>query len=91
MNKKELAAMTAERLGIAKKDGEAAVNAVLELITEAVARGEKVQLVGFGTLEARSRLVHKGTTIGEAPSAELREVQTIQFRPGKQLREAITE
>ncbi len=89
MNKKELAAAMSLRLGMSKKEAEAALDTALELVTETVAGGDKVQLVGFGTLEVRSRKVRKGTVIGQAGSGMLQEVPTLQFRPGKELREAI--
>ena len=55
MNKVELVASVAEKTGLAKKDAEKAVSAVLESIVNAVAVGDKVQLVGFGTFEVRER------------------------------------
>ena len=51
MNKTELIAAVAENAGMSKKDGEKAVNAVLEAITGALVAGDKVQLVGFGTFD----------------------------------------
>ena len=55
MNKVELVASVAEKTGLAKKDAEKSVSAVLESIVNAVAGGDKVQLVGFGTFEVRER------------------------------------
>lgn len=55
MNKVELIAAVAEKAGLSKKDAEKAVAAILESIEEAVAAGDKVQLVGFGTFEVRAR------------------------------------
>ena len=55
MNKTELVAAVAAKAGLAKKDAAAAVDAVLDSIKETVAAGKKVQLVGFGTFEARKR------------------------------------
>ena len=53
MNKAELSAAVAEKIGASKKVSEQAVNAVFETITEALAKGEKVQLVGFGSFEVK--------------------------------------
>ena len=53
MNKTELVAAVAEKAEISKKDADSAVNAVIESIIEAVASKDKVQIVGFGTFEAR--------------------------------------
>lgn len=55
MNKSELIASVAEKSEISKKDAEKAVAAFLDTVVEAVAAGEKVQLVGFGTFEQRQR------------------------------------
>ena len=55
MNKTELIAAVAEKAEISKKDADSAVNAVIESIIEAVASKDKVQIVGFGTFEARER------------------------------------
>ena len=63
MNKSELVAAVAAKAEITKKDADAAVNAVIASITETLAAGEKVQLVGFGTFEVRSR----GARVGRDP------------------------
>lgn len=55
MNKTELIASVAEKSGLAKKDAEKAVAAIIDSITETVAKDEKVQIVGFGTFELRTR------------------------------------
>ncbi len=55
MNKNELISVVAEKTGLSKKDSEKALNATLDAITAAVANGEKVQLIGFGTFELRER------------------------------------
>ena len=55
MNKNELISAVAEKTGLSKKDSEKALNATLDAITAAVANGEKVQLIGFGTFELRER------------------------------------
>ncbi|MEZ3469853.1 MAG: HU family DNA-binding protein, partial [Schaedlerella sp.] len=55
MNKTELVAAIAENAEISKKDAEKAVKAFVEVITEELKKGEKVQLVGFGTFEVTSR------------------------------------
>lgn len=60
MNKTELIAKVAEKSDLTKKDAEKAVSAVIDTIVEAVAEGEKVQIVGFGTFEQRSRKERSG-------------------------------
>lgn len=55
MNKTELVAAVAAKAGISKKDADAAVAAVFASVTDALANGDKVQLIGFGTFEVRER------------------------------------
>ena len=55
MNKGELIAALAAKTEMTKKDSETALNAVLDVIAESMAKGEKVQLIGFGTFEAKNR------------------------------------
>ena len=63
MNKTELVAIVAENSGMTKKDAERVINASIDTITAALIRGEKVQLSGFGTFEAKERK----TRIGRNP------------------------
>ena len=60
MNKAELVAALAAKTGDTKKASEAAVNAFVDVVTEALKKGEKVQLVGFGSFEVRKRAARKG-------------------------------
>ena len=60
MNKAELIGSVAEKAGMSKKDAEKAVNAVFASVGDALANGEKVQLVGFGTFEVRERAARTG-------------------------------
>lgn len=60
MNKAELVASIAEKSSLTKKDAEAALNAFMKTVEEALAGGEKVQLVGFGTFEVRERKAREG-------------------------------
>lgn len=60
MNKTELIAAVAEKTGLSKKDADNAVNVMLDTIMESVAKDEKVQIVGFGTFELRSRSERQG-------------------------------
>lgn len=60
MNKTELISAVAEKTGLSKKDADNAVNAMLNTVMESVAKGEKVQIVGFGTFELRSRSERQG-------------------------------
>ncbi len=60
MNKVQLVAAVAEKAELSKKDAEKAVAALLDTVVEAVAAGDKVQLIGFGTFEARKRDARTG-------------------------------
>ena len=60
MNKAELVAAVAEKTNFTKKDAETAINAVVASIEEALVKGEKVQLIGFGTFETRERKARQG-------------------------------
>ena len=60
MNKAELVSSIAEKSGLTKKDAELALNAFMNTVEEALAKDEKVQLVGFGTFDVRERKARKG-------------------------------
>ena len=60
MNKAELVAAIAEKANFTKKDAETALNAVTASIEDALVKGEKVQLIGFGTFETRERKARQG-------------------------------
>ena len=60
MNKTELVAAVAAKADISKKAADAAVAAVIDSVAEALAKGEKVQLIGFGTFEVRERAAKEG-------------------------------
>ncbi|MEG1395912.1 MAG: HU family DNA-binding protein, partial [Oscillospiraceae bacterium] len=60
MNKAELINASAEKAGLSKKDTETAVNAAIDVITAALAGGDKIQLVGFGAFEVKARAERMG-------------------------------
>ena len=60
MNKADLIAAIAAKTGETKKSAEASVNAFVDVITESLVKGDKVQLVGFGSFEVRKRAARKG-------------------------------
>ncbi len=89
MNKAELIAAVAEKAGFAKKDAEKAVTAVFAAIEEALARGDKVQLVGFGTFEVRERAARTGRNPQTGEEIQIAATRVPAFRAGKALKEAI--
>ena len=88
MNKTELVAAVAEKAEISKKDADSAVNAVIESIIEAVASKDKVQIVGFGTFEARERKekIGKNPRTGEEIKTAASVVPA--FKAGKAFKDA---
>ena len=73
MNKAELVACVAEKTGFTKKDAELAVNAFVSSVEEALVKGEKVQLIGFGTFEPEQESPEKAAT-PESPAKSSRSV-----------------
>ena len=89
MNKAELVEAVAEKTGLTKKDSEKALAAVVDTIVATLAKGEKVQLVGFGTFETR---VHKARTSvipGTKEKKEIPETTVPAFKPGKAFKDAV--
>ncbi len=89
MNKAELVADVAERSGLTKRDAEKAVNAVVESIEEALTKGEKVSLVGFGTFEVRERAARSGRNPRTGDTLQLAASRVPAFKAGKSLKENI--
>lgn len=90
MNKTELVNYIAEQTGLTKKDSQAALNAVIGGIEGALAKGDKVQLVGFGTFEVRKRKARKGRN-PQRPD-EVMEIPASKapvFRAGKGLKDLV--
>ena len=91
MNKAELIAAVAEKAGLSKKDSEAAVNAALDAITAALQEGDKVQLVGFGSFEVKSRAARIGRNPKTKESIEIPASKVPVFKPGKALKDAVAQ
>ena len=91
MNKTELIEAIAKETGLKKKDAEAAVGAFIGAIEGALAKGEKVQLVGFGTFEVRNRAAKQGRNprTGETMTVPASKVPA--FKAGKALKDAVAE
>lgn len=89
MNKSELIAVVAERAGITKKDAEKAVAATLETITAELAKGEKVQLAGFGSFEVKTREARVGRNPRTNEAVQIPAAKAPAFKASKSLKEAI--
>ena len=85
MNKAELVAAVAEKTGETKKTAEASVNAFVDVVTAALKKGEKVQLVGFGSFEVRKRAARKGRNPQTKEEIKIPASKAPVFRAGKQL------
>ena len=88
MNKTELVAEVAEKAEISKKDADSAVNAVIESIIEAVASKDKVQIVGFGTFEARERKEKIGKNPRTGEEIKIAASVVPAFKAGKAFKDA---
>ncbi len=88
MNKVDLINKVAEKSGLKKKDVEAAVNAFLDSISEALSEGDKVQLIGFGTFETRTRKARSGRNPQTGEVISIPESSVPAFKPGNKLKEA---
>lgn len=89
MNKTELVNAIAEKAELSKKDSEKALNAVIESVTAALADGDKVQLVGFGTFEVRARAERKGHNPKTGASMVIPATKVPAFKAGKALKDAV--
>lgn len=91
MNKAELITAAAEKTGLSKKDTERTVAAVIDAISDALAAGDKVQLVGFGVFEVKSRAARMGRNPRTKEAIEIPASKNPVFKPGKALKDKVAE
>lgn len=91
MSKTDLIAAMAEKTEMTKKDSEAALNAVIEIITDELKKGEKIQLVGFGTFEVSERAARTGRNPHTGEEIQIPAAKAPKFKPGKALKDAVNE
>ena len=89
MNKAELVAAVAEKTGLSKKDSEKAVNAAFDAISETLVEGGKVQLVGFGSFETKTRNARVGRNPRTKEEIEIPASRVPAFKAGKALKDAV--
>ncbi|MBE6742294.1 MAG: HU family DNA-binding protein [Ruminococcaceae bacterium] len=89
MNKTDLVAAVAAKAEISKKDAEAAVTAVIASITDALADGDKVSLVGFGTFEVKERAARTGLNPRTGEKLSIPASKAPAFKAGKALKDAV--
>ena len=91
MNKMELIQEVSERAGLAKKDAEKALNALLDTVADALAQGDKVQLVGFGSFEIKARDARMGRNPKTKEPIEIPATKVPVFKAGKALKDRVAE
>ena len=89
MNKAELVAAIAAKTGDTKKGAEASVNAFVDVITDALAKGDRVQLVGFGSFEVRKRAARKGRNPRTKEEIKIPASKAPVFKAGKALKDLV--
>ena len=89
MNKTELVAAMAEQAELSKKDSEKALKAFIDVITEELKKGEKIQLVGFGTFEVSERPAREGINPQTKEKIEIAASRAPKFKAGKALKDVV--
>ena len=89
MNKTELIAAIAENADITRKDAEKAVKAFVDVVTEELKKGEKVQVVGFGTFEVVERAAREGRNLHTGEPMKIAASKAPKFKAGKVLKDAL--
>ena len=89
MNKTELVAAIAEEANLTKKDSEAALVAMVEAVTEALAKGDKVQVIGFGSFEVKNRAARTGRNPKTKETIEIPASRTPAFKASKALKDLV--
>ena len=89
MNKTELIAASAEKTELSRKDAEKALKAFTEVVEEELKKGEKIQLVGFGTFEVSERAAREGRNPQTGETMQIAASKSPKFKAGKALKDAI--
>ena len=89
MNKTELVAAMAEKTELTKKDAESALKAFTDVVAEELKKGEKIQLVGFGTFEVSERAAREGRNPQTGETMKIAASKAPKFKAGKALKDAI--
>ncbi|MBQ8799808.1 MAG: HU family DNA-binding protein [Lachnospiraceae bacterium] len=89
MNKAELVAAIAENAGLSKKDSEKALAAFVSVVTDELKKGEKVQLVGFGTFEVSARPARTGRNPQTKQTITIPASKAPKFKAGKALKDTV--
>ena len=89
MNRQELIAAVADKTGVTKVDADKVLKAVIEVVTETVAKGDKVQLVGFGTFERTERAAREGRNPRTGEVVKIAACKAPKFTAGAAFKDAV--
>ncbi len=89
MNKTELVTAMAEKAELSKKDSEKALKAFIDVVTEELQKGEKIQLVGFGTFEVAERAAREGRNPLTGEKMQIKASKAPKFKAGKALKDVV--
>ena len=89
MNKTELVAAIADKTELSKKDSEKALKAFIDVVGEELKKGEKIQLVGFGTFDVKERAAHEGVNPQSGEKIQIAASKAPRFKAGKALKDAV--
>ena len=89
MNKTELVAAIADKTELSKKDSEKALKAFIDVVGEELKKGEKIQLVGFGTFEVSERAAREGRNPQTGETMKIEACKAPKFKAGKALKDAV--
>jgi DNA-binding protein HU-beta len=89
MNRTELVAAIAEKTELTKKDSEKALKALIDVVSEELKKGEKVQLIGFGTFEVTKRAARTGKNPQTGKAIKIPACKAPKFRAGKALKDVV--
>ena len=89
MNKTELVAAIAEKAELSKKDAEQALKAFTEVVGEELKKGEKIQVVGFGTFEVSERAAREGRNPQTGETMTIKASKSPKFKAGKALKDSL--
>ena len=91
MNKTELVAAIAEQAELSKKDSEKALKAFIDVVTDELKKGEKIQLVGFGTFEVIERAAREGRNPLTGEKMNIKASKAPKFKAGKALKDVVNQ
>jgi DNA-binding protein HU-beta len=89
MNKSQLVAALAAKSELSRKDAEKALNGFVDVINESLAKGEKVQLIGFGTFEVKNRPARTARNPRTGAEIKIAASKAPAFKPGKEMKAAV--